>query len=116
VRDLSLAGHMPMATADGALQITYNGEIYNADELRVELEARGHMFRSQSDTEVILQGYAQWGESVVERLRGMFAFAVLDRREGTAPHVLLARDRLGIKPLYYARTSEAFLFASEIKA
>ena len=105
-----------MATADGRLQITHNGEIYNADELRAELEARGHPFRSRSDTEVILQGYAAWGEAVVERLRGMFAFAILDQRGGTGPRVLLARDRLGIKPLYYARTPETFVFASEIKA
>jgi asparagine synthase (glutamine-hydrolysing) len=116
IRDLSPAGHMPMASADGALQITHNGEIYNADELRAELEARGYTFRSRSDTEVILQGYAAWGEAVVDRLRGMFAFAVLDQRGGTGPRVLLARDRLGIKPFYYARTPEAFLFASEIKA
>jgi asparagine synthase (glutamine-hydrolysing) len=116
IRDLSPAGHMPMATADGVLQITHNGEIYNADELRAELEACGHTFRSRSDTEVILQGYAAWGAAVVERLRGMFAFAVLDRRGGTTPHVFLARDRFGIKPLYYARTPEAFVFASEIKA
>jgi len=116
IRDRSPAGHMPMATTDGRLQITHNGEIYNADELRAELEARGHTFRSRSDTEVILQGYAAWGEAVVERLRGMFAFAVLDRRGGAGPRVLLVRDRLGIKPLYYAQTPEAFLFASEIKA
>jgi asparagine synthase (glutamine-hydrolysing) len=116
IRDLSLAGHMPMATADGVLQITHNGEIYNADELRAELEVRGHTFRSRSDTEVILHGYAAWGEAVVGRLRGMFAFAILDRRAGSGPRVLLARDRLGIKPLYYAWTPEAFLFASEIKA
>jgi asparagine synthetase B (glutamine-hydrolysing) len=74
IRDLSPAGHMPMATADGALQVTHNGEIYNADELRAELEARGHTFRSRSDTEVTLEGYAAWGGVVVERLRGMFAF------------------------------------------
>ena len=115
IRDLSPAGHMPMASEDGAIQITHNGEIYNADELRAELEARGHVFRSRSDTEVILRGYEAWGTAVVDRLRGMFAFAVLDSRAG-AGRLLLARDRLGIKPLYYARTPEAFLFASEIKA
>ena len=116
IRDLSPAGRMPMATADGTIQITHNGEIYNADALRGELEARGCTFRSRSDTEVILRGYERWGDAVVERLRGMFAFAILDLRNGTGGRLLLARDRLGIKPVYYARTPEAFLFASELKA
>ena len=115
IRDLSPAGHMPMGTSEGDLQITYNGEIYNAGELRRELEQRGHAFRSNSDTEVILQGYAEWDEGVVQRLRGMFAFAVLDLRPGRGGKLFISRDRLGIKPLYYARTGEAFLFASELK-
>jgi asparagine synthase (glutamine-hydrolysing) len=114
IRDLSSAGHMPMPAAGGAIQITHNGEIYNADDLRAGLEAHGHVFHSRSDTEVILRGYESWGPGVVERLRGMFAFAILDTRAG-AGRLLLARDRLGIKPLYHARTPEAFLFASEIK-
>lgn len=117
IRDLSPAGHMPMGTTEGDLQITYNGETYNAGELRRELEQQGHIFRSNSDTEVILRGYAAWGEGVVERLRGMFALAVLDLRpgQGSNDKLFIARDRLGIKPLYYARTPEAFLFASELK-
>src|SRR5438876_7069564 len=117
IRDLSPAGRMPMATADGTIQITHNGEIYNADELRADLEARSCTFRSRSDTEVILKGYEAWGDVVVERLRGMFAFAILDLRGASAGRgrLLLARDRLGIKPLYYAGTPDAFLFASELK-
>jgi asparagine synthase (glutamine-hydrolysing) len=108
---------MPMSNADGTLHITYNGEVYNAAELRTELEAGGYVFRSNSDTEVILHGYAAWGEGVVERLRGMFAFAVLDTRprQGCRGQLFMARDRLGVKPLYYARTGEAFIFASELK-
>src|SRR5206468_11000198 len=104
----------PMAAAHGAIQITHNGEIYNADELRAELEARGHAFRSRSDTEVILRGYEAWGTEVVERLRGMFAFAILDTR-ASMQRLLLVRDRLGIKPLYHAQAPEGFFFASEIK-
>src|SRR6266508_2554921 len=81
IRDLSPAGHMPMSTTDGALWITYNGEIYNAAELRAELEAKGFAFRSNSDTEVILYGYRAWSEGVVTRLRGMFAFGIYDAGE-----------------------------------
>ena len=117
IRDLSPAGHMPMHTGDGSVSITYNGEIYNATELRAELEALGHYFRSESDTEVILLGYAVWGKAVVSKLRGMFAFAILDQRGGQLGHtVLLARDHMGVKPLYYAQTSVGILFASELKA
>jgi asparagine synthase (glutamine-hydrolysing) len=123
IRDRSPAGHMPMGAADGRLWITYNGEIYNAGPLRDELEAKGCRFRSTSDTEVVLQGYAVWGVAVVERLRGMFAFAIYDEREGEAGprRLVLARDRLGIKPLYYsmtggAATGEALVFASELRA
>lgn len=114
IRDLSAAGHMPMSTADGTIWITYNGEIYNSDELRSELEARGFGFRSKSDTEVILLGYVAWGETVVSRLRGMFALAIYDARQ--APTLLLARDPLGIKPLYYTRVGGRFAFASECRA
>ncbi|MCB0170547.1 MAG: asparagine synthase (glutamine-hydrolyzing) [Anaerolineae bacterium] len=119
IRDLSPSGHMPMANAAGTVQIIYNGEIYNADSLRPELEAAGYTFQSTSDTEVILHGYEAWGEAVVTRLRGMFAFAILDRRPaGPNPQgvIFLARDHLGIKPLYYAQTSDALIFASELKA
>ncbi|CAN5423504.1 asparagine synthase (glutamine-hydrolyzing) [soil metagenome] len=114
IRDLSPAGHMPMLTEDEKVSITYNGEIYNTAELRSELEALGYRFRSQSDTEVILQGYVAWGKALVSRLRGMFAFAILDQRG--AGTVLLARDHMGIKPLYYAQTTAGMLFASELKA
>lgn len=117
IRDLSPAGHMPMGSADETVWLTYNGEIYNADELRTELETAGYRFRSHSDTEVILRGYEAWGTAVVPRLRGMFAFAIYDRRAGEpAARLLLARDHLGIKPLYYAQTAVAFIFASELKA
>ncbi len=112
IRDLSPAGRMPMATADESLWITYNGEIYNADDLRVQLEARGCVFRSHGDTEVILHGYRAWGEDVVDRLRGMFAFALYDRRQ---QRLFLARDPLGIKPLYYATQPGTFAFASECR-
>ncbi len=114
IRDLSPAGHMPMAAEDGRVWITYNGEIYNAGELRQELEAAGWGFRSQSDTEIILYGYLAWGEGVLARLRGMFAFALADARPGSQ-RLLIARDPLGIKPLYYAQTTAGFVFASELK-
>lgn len=118
IRDLSPCGHMPMGNAPGTVWITFNGEIYNADELRQELEALGYTFHSTADTEAILHGYEAWGDAVVQRLHGMFAFAIYDRRPtpSAAARVFLARDRLGIKPLYYARTGEAFVFASELKA
>jgi len=110
--DLS-TGHQPMASRSGDTWITYNGEIYNFRELRAELEAWGCIFRTHSDTEVILEAYETFGEDCVQRLRGMFAFAIWDARRG---RLFLARDRLGIKPLYYARREREFLFASEIKA
>lgn len=117
IRDLSPSGHMPMGAGEGGIWITYNGEIYNTDELRPELERLGYVFRSEGDTEVILLGYAAWGEAVVGRLRGMFALGILDLRpEGRGPRLFLARDRLGIKPLYYARAGGAFSFASELRA
>lgn len=115
IRDLSPAGHMPMRTADDRLCITYNGEIYNAAELRAELSMLGYGFRSTSDTEVVLAGYAMWGDDVVKRLRGMFAFAIADYTTEQA-RVLLARDPLGIKPLYYTMRGDALVFASELRA
>ena len=103
IRDLSAAGHMPMSNADGKVWITYNGEIYNTAELKPELLRKGFNFRGRSDTEVILHGYEAWGSGIVNRLRGIFAFAILDWRcETGAPHLLLARDPMGVKPLYYA--------------
>lgn len=111
--DPTRLGDMPMSTEDGSLTITYNGEVYNFSELRQELEARGETFRSETDTEVVLKAYAVWGPAAVERFNGMFALAIWDRRSRT---LFLARDRYGIKPLYYADLRSAFLFGSEIKA
>src|SRR2546423_10139356 len=111
--DLSPAGHQPMVSADGAAWITYNGEIYNFAEIRQELEALGYRFRSRSDTEVIANGWQAWGPKIFSRLRGMFALAIWDRR---SRRLILARDRLGKKPLFYAPTAAAFLFCSGVKA
>jgi asparagine synthase (glutamine-hydrolysing) len=112
--DLSATANQPMTNEDGAVQVVFNGEIYNHLALRRELVARGHRFKTDhSDTEVIVHGYEEWGEAVVERLAGMFAIGIWDagRRR-----LFLARDRIGIKPLYFTWTPRAFLFASEIKA
>lgn len=106
-------GHQPMSIENGAFWIVFNGEIYNYRSLREELIRKGRRFQTQSDTEVILHLYAERGEACVHALNGMFAFAVWDTRRRT---LFLARDRMGVKPLYYAVTPEAFLFASEIKA
>jgi asparagine synthase (glutamine-hydrolysing) len=113
ILDLSANGWQPMGTQDGRYRIVYNGEIYNYLELRGELEALGHRFRSQTDTEVLLAAYAQWGPKALIRLVGMFAFAILDTRERK---LFLARDFFGIKPLYYTFARNGFAFASEIKA
>ena len=111
--DLTSAGRQPMVTADGRYVISYNGEIYNYRELRSVLQTRGVHFSSDSDTEVLLYGFAEWGEAVLDRLNGMFAFAIWDTQE---QHLFLARDRYGIKPLYVARAGASFLFGSEVKA
>jgi asparagine synthase (glutamine-hydrolysing) len=111
--DLSPAGHQPMATEDNRFVISYNGEVYNFAELRVELEALGHHFHSRTDSEVVLKSFAQWGRDSFEKFNGMFSFAVWDRIE---KKLTLARDRYGIKPLYYWRGSRALVFGSEIKA
>ena len=111
--DLSPAGQQPMANETGEVVLTFNGEIYNFRELRRELTDRGHQFRSRTDAEVVVHAYEEWGSRCVERLNGMFAFGLWDRRART---LTLARDRYGIKPLYYARVGHALLFASEIKA
>lgn len=113
VIDLSSAGHQPMSTADGTVWITYNGEVYNYRELRRELEAKGHTFHSNTDTEVILRLYADEGPDCVRRLNGMFAFAIWDARK---EELFLARDHFGIKPLYYHHQGGFFAFASEMKA
>jgi asparagine synthase (glutamine-hydrolysing) len=113
ILDLSERGHMPMATPDGRYRIVYNGEIYNYRELRPRLEARGYKFRSDTDTEVLLYLYAEEGPRMLDRLNGMFAFAVWDAQERT---LFAARDRLGIKPFYYAVRPEGLYFGSEEKA
>jgi asparagine synthase (glutamine-hydrolysing) len=106
-------GSQPLANEDGAVRIVYNGEIYNHADLRGELQRRGHRYRTQSDTESIVHGYEEWGEDVVTRLRGMFALAVWDR---SRRRLFVARDRLGIKPLYWTIAEGCFVCASEIKA
>ncbi|MGZ5494059.1 MAG: asparagine synthase (glutamine-hydrolyzing) [Thermoanaerobaculia bacterium] len=106
-------GDQPMCNEDGTVWVVYNGEIYNFLELRKELLSRGHRFKSESDTEVIVHMYEEMGDECVRRFRGMFAFALWDSRR---EHLLLARDHVGIKPLYYAQTNGALLFASEIKS
>lgn len=109
--DLS-SGHQPMSNEDGTLWIVFNGEIYNHQELRPGLEARGHRYRTHSDTETIVHLYEEYGRDCLQRLRGMFAFAIWDRR---SHRLFCARDRLGIKPFYYYLDSTHFLFGSEIK-
>lgn len=111
--DLSQAGRQPMQTADGRFVLTYNGEVYNFQELRAELQAMGYQFRSRTDSEVVLYAWAAWGAKALDRLNGMFAFAIWDRRE---QELVLARDRYGIKPLYYTELPGNFLFGSEVKA
>lgn len=111
--DLSPAGHQPMQTPDGRFVISYNGEVYNFRELRIELESLGYRFRSQTDSEVVLLALAHWGMAALGRFNGMFALALWDRQER---YLLLVRDRYGIKPLYWAQCGSTLLFGSEIKA
>jgi asparagine synthase (glutamine-hydrolysing) len=111
--DLSPGGHEPMPDASGQIWLTYNGEIYNFKELRRELERLGHSFRSESDAEVVIYAYREWGRECLSRFNGIFAFALWDSRDES---LFLARDHLGVKPLYYADTPAGFAFASEIKA
>lgn len=113
ILDLSAEGHMPMATADGRYWISYNGESYNFAELRPSLEAKGYKFHSRSDTEVLLYLYAEEGPGMLHWLNGMFALAIWDERDR---RLFLARDRLGVKPLYYAEQAGSLFFASEQKA
>jgi asparagine synthase (glutamine-hydrolysing) len=110
--DLS-GGKQPIANEDGSVVTVFNGEIYNFRELRAQLEAAGHVFRTHSDTEVIVHGYEEWGDDFVTRLNGMFGIALYDMRNG---RLLLARDHVGIKPLYYAWTQDALVWGSEIKS
>src|SRR5947207_1957266 len=111
--DLSAAGHQPMANEDETVWIVFNGEIYNFPELRKNLLSAGHQFRSRTDTEVLIHGYEEWGIDFVQRLNGIFAFALWDSRRGL---LHLARDRYGVKPLYYWQKCPRVLFASEIKS
>ncbi len=111
--DLSENGKQPMCNEDASIWVTCNGEIYNYKELRSQLQAKGHRFISQSDTEVLVHGYEEWGEQCVERLRGMFAFGIWDDAQ---KKLILARDHFGIKPLYYYQDTLQFIFASELKA
>jgi asparagine synthase (glutamine-hydrolysing) len=111
--DLSPAGNQPMANVSGDVVITYNGEMYNFQKLRVELEALGYHFHSQTDTEVVVHAYEEWGDKCLDRFNGMFAFAIYDRKRH---RLFLARDRYGVKPLYWYCRSGRFIFASEIKA
>jgi asparagine synthase (glutamine-hydrolysing) len=111
--DLSPSGQQPMGNEDGNIQVVFNGEIYNHRSLRSRLEAQGHVFRSTSDTEVLVHLYEDYGERLVTHLRGIFAFAIYDRRRS---RLMLARDRFGIKPLFYAVHEGQWVFASEMKA
>ena len=118
--DVSPRGHQPMSDKEKEVWISYNGQIYNYRQLQSELKMKGYAFNSQSDTEVILHGYKEWGiEGVLRRLRGMFAFAIYDRRHlaaDSAPKIFLARDRFGIKPLYYYYDEGVLIFSSEVNS
>src|SRR5215217_8837774 len=113
--DVSHAGHQPMVSPDDQIRIVYNGELYNFGEERALLEKLGYTFRSTSDTEVVLRMYEHYGDDFLLRMRGMFALAIHDKRQGH-DRLLLARDQLGIKPLLYATLNRRIIFASEIKA
>ena len=113
ILDLSPAGHQPMITRDGRFALSYNGEIYNHTEIRAELEALGHQFRSNTDSEVVLLAWAQWGKQCVNRFNGMFAFAIWDSLRS---ELNLVRDRYGIKPVYYSNIGSHFIFGSEQRA
>jgi asparagine synthase (glutamine-hydrolysing) len=113
ILDLSPLGHQPMTDLDGRYWLTYNGEIYNYRDVRNELSAKGYRFKSNSDTEVIVYAYKEWGADCLQRMNGMFAFAIWDEQTRT---LFAARDRLGIKPFYYWHDKDQFVFASEIKA
>src|SRR5215467_956553 len=115
ILDLSSNGHMPMCNQDGTVWITYNGEIYNFPELRRELQSKGYSFSSDTDTEVVLHLFEELGPECVQRLNGMFAFAICDVRSGS-PALFMARDHFGVKPFYYTHTGTKLAFASEIKA
>lgn len=110
--DLTSSGHQPMLSTDNRYVIVYNGELYNHAEIRSQLKQLGYYFKSQSDTEVILTAFVEWGKNCLKLFNGMFAFSIWDKHEKT---LFLARDRYGIKPLYYFHSNHKFLFSSEIK-
>ena len=111
-------GQQPIWNEARDIAVIFNGELYNYRELRERLGVAGHKFTTNSDTEMLVHGWEEWGEDLLNELRGMFAFALLDLRKqfATVPVLFLARDPLGIKPLYYAQTAKGFLFASEVRA
>jgi asparagine synthase (glutamine-hydrolysing) len=111
--DLSSAGHQPMSNDEKSIWVTYNGEIYNFGEIRTELEGKGHKFKSNSDTEVIIKSYEEWGIESIKKYRGMFAFAIWDTRK---EKLFLIRDRTGVKPLYYYLNNDLLIFSSELKS
>ena len=111
--ELSKKGHQPMSSSDGRYVIVYNGEIYNYKELRNELKDLGHAFNTQSDTEVLIAAWSQWGPECLKKLIGMFAFAIYDQINQT---LTLARDAFGIKPLFYRNNGDSIYFASELSA
>lgn len=111
--DLSAAGHQPRESTDGRYVLSYNGEVYNFKELRLELEAKGYQFHSRTDTEVVLNAFCEWGTKCLDKFNGMFALAIWDKKEKS---LLLARDRYGIKPLYYSSENNVLTFGSEVKA
>ena len=110
--DLTESGKQPMCNEDGTLWLTFNGEIYNYVELKRELELSGHQFKSTTDSEVIIHGFEQWGKEVLNKLKGMFAFGLWNEKE---KKLFIARDRFGIKPLYYYQNNQSFIFSSELK-
>ncbi|QQG49788.1 MAG: asparagine synthase (glutamine-hydrolyzing) [Candidatus Berkelbacteria bacterium] len=111
--DLSSAGHQPMANEDGTVWIVFNGEVYNFGDIKPELEAKGHVFRSQTDSEVLIHAYEEYGEKMVGRLNGMWAFIIYDTKN---QRLFASRDRMGVKPLYYYRSGQDLVLGSEIKA
>ena len=113
IQDLTSAAHQPMVSNDGRYVIIYNGEIYNFKELKTHLKRKGYQFRSASDTEVVLNAWSFWGKKALLKFNGMFAFAIWDRKNNT---LIMARDRYGIKPLYYWDDGKKLVFGSEIKS
>ena len=113
ILDLSISGHQPMASDDGKYVMIFNGEVYNYIELRDELKAKGYEFKSNSDSEVVLKSYQEWGEACLDKFNGMWALTIYNTQ---TKELFGARDRFGIKPFYYYKDSESFIFASEIKS